>query len=129
MVRGNPLGNTDMMADGYERGLKFLPGSAVDQHFTQRGRLKDLEGVMRRFPQLFGIGIDETTAIWVEGTRAEVMGMNVVSFYESDNADDSGEVTLKKTVLPGGTVFDFETRKELTGPPPLPDRKPVRRRR
>ena len=129
MVRGNPLGNTDMMADGYERGLSFLPGSAVDQHFTQRGRLKDLEGVMRRFPQLFGIGIDETTAIWVEGTQAEVMGMNVVSFYESDNADDSGEVTLKKTVLPGGTIFDFETRKELTGPPPLPDRKPVRRRR
>jgi len=129
MVRGNPLGNTDMMADGYERGLNFLPGSAVDQHFTQRGRLKDLEGVMRRFPQLFGIGIDETTAIWVEGTRAEVMGMNVVSFYESDNAEDSGEVTLNKTVLPGGTIFDFETRKELTGPPPLPDRKPVRRRR
>ena len=75
------------------------------------------------------IGIDETTAIWVEGTRAEVMGMNVVSFYESDNAKDSGEVTLNKTVLPGGTIFDFETRKELTGPPPLPDRKPVRRRR
>ena len=84
---------------------------------------------MRRFPQLFGIGIDETTAIWVEGTRAEVMGMNVVSFYESDNADESREVTLKKTVLPGGTIFDFETRKELTGPPPLPDRKPVRRPR
>nr|MBC8289437.1 cyanophycinase [Planctomycetota bacterium] len=128
MVRGNPLGNTDMMADGYERGLGFLPGAAVDQHFTQRGRLKDLEGVMRRFPQLFGIGIDETTAILVEGTRAEVMGMNVVSFYESDNENDSGEVTLKKTVLRGGTIFDFSSRRELTGPPPLPDRKPAPRR-
>lgn len=129
MVRGNPLGNTDMMADGYERGLNFLPGTAVDQHFTQRGRLKDLEGVMRRFPQLLGIGIDETTAILVEGTRAEVMGMNVVSFYESDDTEDSDEVVLKKTVLRGGTVFDFATRRELTGPPPLPDRKPAPRRR
>jgi cyanophycinase len=128
MVRGSPLGNTDMMADGYERGLNFLPGAAVDQHFTQRGRLKDLEGVMRRFPQLFGIGIDETTAILVEGTRAEVMGPNVVSFYESNTEDDSDQTTFKKTVLPGGTVFDFATRREMTGPPPLPDRKPVPRR-
>jgi len=123
MVRGNPLGNTDMMADGYERGLNFLPGAAVDQHFTQRGRLRDLEQVILRFPQLLGIGIDETTAVFVTGTRAEVMGRNVVSFYE---AGPTG--SLKRTVLPAGTVFDFSTRRELTGPPPLPDRKPVRRR-
>src|SRR5690606_7663818 len=36
LVRGNPLGNTDMMADGYERGFAFLPGVAIDQHFAQR---------------------------------------------------------------------------------------------
>ena len=34
MPRGSPLGNTDMMAEGYERGLGFLPGAAVDQHFS-----------------------------------------------------------------------------------------------
>ena len=129
MVRGNPLGNTDMMADGYERGLNFLPGAAVDRHFTQRGRIKDLEEVMKRFPQLFGIGIDETTAILVEGTQAEVMGANVVSFYEPNSLDENGQATLKKTVLPSGTVFDFATMKELPGPPPLPERKPVPRRR
>lgn len=129
MLRGSPLGNTDMMADGYERGLNFLPGAAVDQHFTQRGRLKDLEEVMRRFPQLLGIGIDETTAILVEGTRAEIMGPNVVSFYEAEQTSGDTPVSLKRTVLPGGTIFDFATRKELKGPPPLPDRKPVPRPR
>ena len=36
MVRGSVLGNTEMMAEGYERGLNFLPGAAIDQHFTQR---------------------------------------------------------------------------------------------
>jgi len=129
MVRGNPLGNTDMMADGYERGLNFLPGAAVDQHFTQRGRLQDLEKVILRFPQLFGIGIDETTAILVTRTHAEVIGQNVVSFYEANQAGDRPSSPLKRTVLPAGTVFDFASRRELTGPPPLPDRKPVRRTR
>ncbi|MDA0590458.1 MAG: cyanophycinase [Planctomycetota bacterium] len=129
MLRGSPLGNTDMMADGYERGLNVLPGAAVDQHFSQRGRLKDMEGVMQRFPQLLGIGIDETTAILVEGTRAEIMGPNVVSFYESDSEDGDSATGLKRTVLPGGTVFDFATRRELTGPPPLPEKKPTPRPR
>lgn len=129
MVRGSPLGNTDMMADGYERGLNFLPGAAVDQHFTQRGRRKDLEGVIRTFPQLFGIGIDETTAILVRGSRADILGRNVVSFYEADVESGDAPVTLKRTVLPAGTAFDFSTRRELTGPPPLPEPKPVPRKR
>jgi cyanophycinase-like exopeptidase len=67
MVRGSVLGNTDMMAEGYERGLAFLPGAAVDQHFTQRKRQPDMTGVMQRFPQILGIGLDEATAIVVRG--------------------------------------------------------------
>ena len=34
LVRGHPLGNTVMMAEGYERGFAFLPGVAIDQHFA-----------------------------------------------------------------------------------------------
>ena len=30
MARGTPIGNTEIMADGYERGLGFLPGVAID---------------------------------------------------------------------------------------------------
>ena len=38
MPRGHPLGNTVMAAEGYEKGLGFLPGCAVDQHFFARKR-------------------------------------------------------------------------------------------
>ena len=38
MVRGHPLGNQVMMAEGYLRGFNFLPGVAIDQHLTQRER-------------------------------------------------------------------------------------------
>ncbi len=82
MPRGSPLGNTDVMADGYERGLGFLPGAAIDQHFTQRGRLGDMTAIMRRYPQLLGIGIDEATALIVRGQTAEVAGKNNVLFYD-----------------------------------------------
>ena len=82
MARGNPLGPRDIMADGYESGLRFLKGVAIDQHFTQRNRLPDMSSLMKTYPQLLGIGIDETTAIIVKKNIAEVVGRNRVCFYD-----------------------------------------------
>lgn len=82
LVRGNPLGNTDMMARGYERGFAFLPGTAIDQHFAQRDRFADLAAVVDRFPQVLGIGIDESTALIVRGAVAEVVGDGATHFYD-----------------------------------------------
>ena len=82
MPRGSPLGNLDMMADGYERGLDFLPGVAIDQHFTQRKRHSDMTALMRRYPQLLGIGIDESTAIVVQESTAQILGRGHVHFYD-----------------------------------------------
>ena len=105
MVRGNPLGNTDLMAEGYERGLIFLPGVAIDQHLSQRNRLPDLRSVIERFPQLLGVGLDESTAIVVQGTKAEVIGENAVFFLDkgSDN----------QTRLVRGESYDLAKRCKL----------------
>ncbi len=84
MVRGHPLGNTVMMAEGYERGLGFLAGTAIDQHFAQRDRFADMTSLKRTYPQLLGIGIDESTAIVVQKSRARVIGTNQVHFYDHD---------------------------------------------
>jgi cyanophycinase len=123
MVRGSPLRNTDMMADGYERGFGFLPGAAVDQHFTQRGRHPDLESVIRRFPQLLGIGIDETTAIWVEKDKARVLGRHTVYFIESIQENGTRALLKQEVRLDG--LFDLKTRKVIRAgrpaPPPLPE--------
>lgn len=82
LVRGNPLGNQDMMAEGYEKGLGFLEGVAVDQHFAERNRFKDLASVVDRFPQILGIGIDEGTALIVKGPVGLVQGKGQVHFYD-----------------------------------------------
>jgi cyanophycinase len=109
MPRGSPLGNTDVMADGYERGLGFLPGAAVDQHFTQRGRQPDMTGIMRRYPQILGIGIDEATAIVVRGTTAEIAGRNNVQFYDYQSGPPAGEKDY--TQLKPGQKYDLVQRK------------------
>lgn len=105
LVRGSPLVNTIMMAEGYERGFGFLPGAAIDQHFTQRKRQPDMELLKRTFPQLLGIGIDEGTAIIVRGAKAEVMGPATASFYPPSEKADAD---VKPTVLKAGETFDFD---------------------
>ena len=83
LVRGHPQGNSVMMAEGYERGFAFLPGMAIDQHFSQRDRLPDLLPVIRRHPKMVGVGIDEGTAIVVTGTKVEVIGQHSAHFVSA----------------------------------------------
>lgn len=54
-----------MIADGYRHGLGLLPGVAIDQHFSQRNRFRELEACLAAYPAICGIGIDEQTAVVV----------------------------------------------------------------
>lgn len=81
LVRGDPRGNRIMMAAGHERGFGLLSHSAIDQHWLTRHREQDLLEVVKRFPNLLGIGIDEGTAIVVRGDRFEVVGKSKVAVY------------------------------------------------
>jgi cyanophycinase len=114
LVRGSPLGNEEMMAEGYERGFGFLPGTAIDQHFAQRKRGPDMVALKRAFPQLLGIGIDESTALLVTGPRAEVLGRGAVSFY--DCSEGEGGAAEEPTIVSAGGVYDFERRASLPAP-------------
>lgn len=83
LARATPIGNFRIMAPGYERGgLGFLSGVAIDQHFSQRGRQKDMTQLVNRYPQLLGIGLDEATAIVVQKSTAEIVGRGKVHFYD-----------------------------------------------
>lgn len=66
----------------------------IDTHFSQRRRLQRLFVVIAGNPQLFGIGLDENTALVVRGDRGEVVGAGGVTFVDGrdsvryDNACD-----------------------------------------
>ena len=112
LARATPIQNFDIMAPGYERGgLGFLPGVAIDQHFSQRGRLKDMAKLVRRYPQLLGIGIDEETAIIVRKSTATVVGRGHVFFYDHSQQTSSGGTDYVS--LPAGSSYNLATRRAM----------------
>lgn len=65
----------------------------IDTHFTQRRRLQRLFMVTAQNPELLGLGIDEDTALVVQGHLGEVVGRGSVTFVDGrgvrfDNADE-----------------------------------------
>jgi cyanophycinase-like exopeptidase len=97
-----------MMAEGYERGLGFLSGVAIDQHFTARRRHGDMSRLMHRYPQLLGIGIDESTALVVQRSAARVIGRGSVFFYDYRTGPPAGGSDFCQ--LNDGQSFDLVTR-------------------
>lgn len=110
MPRGHPLGNTVMDAEGYERGFGFLPGAAVDQHFFARKRTQDMSGLMARYPKYLGIGIDEATAVVVQGTTAKVIGKTKAAFFDYRKGKPMGDVDYIE--VKSGESYDLKERKK-----------------
>jgi cyanophycinase len=57
-----------------KNGLGLLKNAIIDQHFIQRMRMNRLLSACLENPDQTGIGIDESTAILVEGNNATVYG-------------------------------------------------------
>lgn len=55
-------------------GLGFFPWGIVDQHFIKRGRFGRLIVALNHSGVQRGFGIDENTALFVDGTQAHVIG-------------------------------------------------------
>lgn len=108
MVRGAREGNTIMMAPGYERGFGLIRNVAVDQHVSARNRQLDLQQVVRRYPRLLGLGLDEGTAIVVRGTRAEVVGRGLLFVH---NGADPPVPGAPYATLRAGEVLDLSARR------------------
>jgi cyanophycinase len=106
LARATPIDNVKIMAPGYERGgLGFLSGVAIDQHFSQRSRQNDLRLLVKRYPQLLGIGIDEGTAIIVKESQARIVGKGNVFFY---SFQDSNQELVEQS-YGEGVVMNLET--------------------
>lgn len=59
-------------------GLGLITNAIIDQHFLKRSRYNRLISAMVEFPNLTGIGIDESTAIIVHNNEIEVAGESEV---------------------------------------------------
>jgi cyanophycinase len=111
LVRGAREGNTLMMAPGYEKGFGYLRNTAIDQHLITRKREEDLLQVIDRHPAVLGIGIDEGTAIVVQGDKFEVLGASKVAIYDAKYKPRSDG--LRYYFLARGDRFDLHRRRAL----------------
>ncbi|MEO0884115.1 MAG: cyanophycinase [Pseudomonadota bacterium] len=69
------------------KGLGFFERGLVDQHFIKRGRLARLVVALASAEQRCGFGIDENTALFVEGALARVIGEYGVFFVDMKDAN------------------------------------------
>ena len=110
LARATPIGNTSILAPGYERGgLGFISGVAIDQHFSQRRRQADMSQLVDKYPQMLGIGIDEATALIVQKSQGNVVGRGKVFFYDRNQPLAEGKPDYIS--LPAGSVYDLAKRK------------------
>lgn len=106
MVRGDTKGNEKMIGD-HTVGLGFLKNSAVDQHLLRRNRQFDMLEVIEKYPELLGIGLDENTAIVVDGDRFDVIGQGYAVIYSTKPvAGTNGRFYF----MAPGDRFDMKTR-------------------
>ena len=82
LVRGDTKSNTVMMGDHME-GMGFLRNVGIDQHLLKRNRHFDMIEVIKKNPELLGIGLDENTAIVVRRDQFEVIGQSYVVIYDN----------------------------------------------
>ena len=115
LVRGAPAGPQVMMSEGYERGFNFLPGTAIDQHFTQRKRFPDMTALMQAYPQYLGIGIDEATALIVQGSTAEILGRGQVHFYDRRREVVDGQPDYES--IDAGQRYNLQNRQKIDAAP------------
>ena len=123
LVRGAIAGSEIVMTPEpeHERGFAFLRKVAIDQHINTRNRWDDLIPVIRKYPDLLGIGLSEGTAIVVSGDRFQVIGKWKVAVH--DNARVYQPWEKPYYVLSPGDVYNMKTRaieKYGTGSPVAP---------
>lgn len=83
IVRGEPSSHPHKNAVRLSPGLGFLKNIIIDQHFTERGRISRLITAVSYNPYNLGIGIDENTAIILNGKGTlEVFGQGATTIVD-----------------------------------------------
>jgi cyanophycinase len=91
-----------------KEGIGLLQEVILDQHFIVRQRQNRLIGLVLKYPNQLGVGIDEDTAIFIKDNRiGEVFGNSQVMIF------DAKKEPMKIFFLKKGDKFDLIKRRSL----------------
>src|SRR5215210_7463290 len=128
IVRGEPSSHPHKNAVKLSPGLGFLKNIIIDQHFSERGRISRLITAVSFNPYNLGIGIDENTAIILDGNGIlEVFGQGTttivdgsqITYNEIAEVPDNQEFSVcgvQLHILRDGLLYDFLNRHPLQLP-------------
>ena len=114
----NRIGQDLFMAPGFG----FAKDMIIDQHFAERGRIGRLLGAVARNPRLLGVGIDEDTAIVIDGKQQfqvigsggvyvlDGHGVNFTNISEEESGRAMSIFGIRLDLLSQGDLFDIRTR-------------------
>jgi cyanophycinase len=123
MLVGSPVEGICRLRDiRIAPGLGLAKNMIIDQHFSERGRIRRLLGAVAENPRMLGIGVDEDTAVVVESDGSfHALGSGAV--YVVDGHDLSytnfSEVSFNRAMsvfgvklhtLSSGDRFDIHSR-------------------
>lgn len=125
IVRGEPTSHPHKDAVRLSPGLGFLKNVIIDQHFTERGRISRLITAVAFNPYNLGIGIDENTAIILNGEGTlEVFGQgsativdgSAITFNEIAEVADYQPFSIcgvQFHVLRDGLIYNYRSREPI----------------
>jgi cyanophycinase len=128
IVRGEPSSHPHKNAVKLSPGLGFLKNIIIDQHFTERGRISRLITAVSYNPYNLGIGIDENTAIILDGKgvlevygqgSATIVDGSQITFNEIAEVADNESFSIcgvQFHVLRDGLVYDYLDRHPMQPP-------------
>lgn len=115
MNGGTRKGNSAKIANAYNKGFGFVKHTAIDQHLLKRNRQLNLVPVIKEFPDLLGIGIDESSAIEIHKNTLTVSGNSKVFIYDNKNwqkqTKETGGLTIPYISLTPNQSYDLLNRK------------------
>lgn len=125
IVRGESTSHPHKNSVRLSPGLGFLKNIIIDQHFTERGRISRLITAVSYNPYNLGIGIDENTAIILDGKGVlEVFGQGSATIVDGSRItfNEIAEVAdheafsvcnVQLHVLRDGLIYDYRERHPL----------------
>jgi len=93
---------------GMAPGLGLIQDVVVDQHFAERGRLGRLLAAVAQNPRQLGLGLDENTAVVVEGDHLRVIGQGAVHVLDGSESTYSNLGEDKQDREKTMAIFDIK---------------------
>ena len=128
IVRGESTSHPQKSSVRLSPGLGFLKNIIIDQHFTERGRMSRLITAVSYNPYNLGVGIDENTAIIVDGEgilqvfgqgSATIVDGSQISYNEIAEVADHETFSVcgvQMHILRDGLIYDYLERHPLQPP-------------